>query len=242
MSGIGIGLSPILGRKVPYSARVLDVARADLIAYWPLTEATGSAAVNLEGTAARAGVYSGVSLANAAGPDGAPAGYWDGANASCRIGTTSLASVFDGSEGSLMIWLKNANGWQAPHFSIQLYADGNNYLRLQNDANQRLSWIYAAGGAAKAVSVNELTTSAWLQAALTWSAAAGEFKAFLQGSQQGTTQTGLGVWSGATVNTNASVIGAQNTTPVQSWPGWLAHCAIWTTPLTPAQIASLAMV
>ena len=53
-----------------YYKKVLATEPANLLAYWPLNEGSGSVADNLEGTAARDGAYTGVTLGQAGIGDG----------------------------------------------------------------------------------------------------------------------------------------------------------------------------
>jgi hypothetical protein len=75
MGGIGIGISPAFGGYAQtYKDKVLGTVPDDLIAYWTLAETSGSTADNAEGTAARDGTYTGVTLNSSTGPDGQPVG------------------------------------------------------------------------------------------------------------------------------------------------------------------------
>jgi hypothetical protein len=97
-----------------------------------------------------------------------------------------------------------------------------------------------AGGTVKTIGLVESTTD-WFHIAVTWDTAADEVKAYFQGSQTGSTLTGLGNWLGS-LSENETNVGALMEVPSYCWKGWLAHPAAWTKALTPAQIASLAEV
>jgi hypothetical protein len=123
--------------------------------------------------------------------------------------------------------------------------DNNNYIDLSRTttANQLIA-EYKANSTYKSVTQSGFNPTTWWHFAMTWSLSAGadgQFMYYVNGAQIGTTQTGLGAWGG-TLAATSTIIGAAATTPVNVWSGYLAHAALWTIPLTPAQIASLAVV
>ena len=233
-----------------YSKKVLSIAPANLIAYWPLWETSGATADNLEGTAARDGAYTGVTLNSSTGPDGRPVGLWDGANDYCNIYSASLNTAFNGAEGTVALWAKvSAAGVWADgllRYNIRLTVDGNNFVNLKKlAAANGIQYDYKAGGTLLSRAVGSISTTGWYNIAMTWSKSAGgdgEVRGYYNGIQQGATLTALGVWAGALTST-ACIIGADDTpSPGFVWDGLLAHVAVWNTPLTPAQIALLAVI
>ena len=238
-----------------YSAKVLGYSP---IAYWPLWEASGDVAECLVNSAQN-GAYTGVTLGQPGIGDGRTAPFFDGVTDYVNIYSIAFRDAFalyndptgllDESEGTVMIWAKvNAVGmWTdgADRFAFRLEADDNNYVFCAKTiTNNRLFFRYIAGGVAESQNIGGLTTTDWMCLGMTWSKSAGvdgEARYFLDGVQQGTTDTGLGVWAG-NLNATETVIGATSTAPTVLWHGWLAHCAIWDTPLTPASMADLAVV
>jgi hypothetical protein len=216
------------------------------MAYWPLNETSGVDADNAEGTAARDGTYSGVTLDNSTGPDEQPVGLWDGANDTCDIQTASLASAFNGPAGTIAVWCKviNAGFWTDANnrAAFRVLADANNYVIIYSPVGHNtITMVYNAGATTKQVIRSSYSPTSWFHLAMTWDAAAGatgEMKAFFDGAQYGSTQTLLGTWANSLTESN---IGS-NATPASVWSGWLAHAAVWDSALTPAQIASLATV
>lgn len=226
-----------------YKSRVLGTAPANLIAYWPLNEISGTVADNAEGTAARDGTYTGVALNNSTFTDGGPAGLWDGANDFVNIFTASLTAALNGSEGTIAIWGKVSGvgvwtgGVQRRLF--RLLIDGNNQINLTKPtSNNQLSVNYASTGASLTRTIATSTTG-WFHLVITWSKSADEVKAYFGGTQSGATLTGLGVWTGALFS---AWIGANTGVPAQVWDGYLAHAALWTTPLSAAQVLALATI
>jgi hypothetical protein len=228
-----------------YEAKLLARRSTGLIAYWPLDELSGTNADNAQG-AARDGTYSGVALDNAdgAGATMGRAGLWDGVNDLCNIYTVSLRDAFNGAEGTLSIWAKiSASGvWTdgTEDRIVTLTADGNNSIALRKTSGSNtLNALYAAGGTFEQISVGSQTSTGWMHLAITWSKADDQVKFYINGAQAGSTATTLGTFAG-TLNAATTVIGASVTTPLLVWSGNLQHAAIWTTPLTLAQIQELA--
>ena len=243
---IGLGLGVPFGAGAgSYLQKLLSVQPAKLIAYWPLNETRGTTADNAEGTAARDGDYTGVTLADAEGPDGQPVPLFDGTNDYCDIYSDSFRDAFDGSEGTLALFAKVENAGVLSdgtnRRAMNLLVDANNsiFCGRQSGANQ-INFVYEAGGVSE---VNVITPgdTDWMHLAITWSAQADEVKFYYKGAQSGTTATGLGTWAGDLIS-SATLLGAATTVPGFVWQGWLAHAAVWTTPLTATEIAALATV
>lgn len=243
MTMIALANSHVVTRlATQYRAKVLALSP---IAYWPLDELTGSTADNAVGLAARDGAYSGVTLNSTPGPGALNrAGLWDGANDHCNIYTASLAAAFSGAEGSISLWFKPTSGdvWTdgTTRYFVYIGVDSNNYVYIRKNSSGSYRCEYKAGGTAKPVAIS-FSGSSWNQFGVTWSAAADEFKTYRDGVKLGATGTSLGTWSGTPVSTNV-VIGALNTTPTSPCDGYLAHAAIWTSPLTAPQMLSLASI
>ena len=84
-------------------------------------------------------------------------------------------------------------------------------------------FVYQAGGTTDLVTLSSQSDIDWVHVMLTWDVSGGgEFKAYKNGSQAGTTQTALGTWSGA-LATTTTLIGAASTTPTLVMDGYLAH-------------------
>jgi hypothetical protein len=212
------------------------------IAYWPLWEGAGAVAYDISGNA-RNGAYTGVDLGQVGIGDGRACPWFDGTGDYVNIYSAAFAADLDGAEGSAMVWprVNSAGAWidGATRDVLTLAADGNNYIKLRKSAvNNTAFWEYKAGGVSKSVSVitSILPYACWV---LTWSAAGDEVRAYLNGVQQGTTQTTLGIWAGPLAPTFCT-IGAASTVPAAVFHGWEAHAAVWNRALPLAEVASLA--
>lgn len=227
-----------------YTEKVLSYSP---IAYWPLTELSGLVADNAEGTAARDGTYSGVTLDSADGPIvGTRAGRWDGVNDYCNIYSASLNGVFNGAEGSLVAWVKvfDAGVWTdgSARVVVRIGADSTNYYQLwKNSTNNQL--IYQRwSGIQDVVVQSSVSPTAWFNMAVTWSQAADQFKAYYNGVQVGVTQTGLGAWTLA-LNSNLCSIGSNSiAVPANVFNGHISQVAVFASALSGAAILDLATV
>lgn len=232
-----------------YTDKVLGIETANMIAYWPMNEASGGVADNAEGTAARDGAYTGVTLGQTGIGDGETCPLFDGTNDYNNVYTTSFRDAFNGGEFTGAAWAKvsAAGVWtdSAEHMIFQYRVDNTNKVSIYKPtANNNLSFYYRAGGTIESHIKTDASSTGWMHLAITVSKTAGvdgEVKYYYNGSAIGSTSTGLGTWAGALAST-VTVIGASNLTPVSPWDGWLAHAAVWTKPLTSTQILSLATV
>lgn len=221
------------------------------IVYWPLWETAGAVADNL-GTlgAAADGTYVGVTLNNAIGPDGVNGcPFFDGANDFVNIFSAAFNAAFNGATGTVVIWARvNAAAvWAdgAQRYAFHIYDDATNYYKVQKvGAASTIQFQGVAGGGNATTNVNPFSDTAWFHIAITWSdgANADQFISYINGVQQGGASPNLNIWAGGGLSNIRTLIGAQITTPSLVWHGWLAHCAVWTSVLTPAQILDIATI
>jgi len=158
-----------------------------------------------------------------------------------NIYSSSLNSAFNKSEGSISLWTKVSGSgvWTDSTNRYMFYAaaDVNNAIYLaKTSTSNTLQLYYAAGGTGKSVSSTLVGGSTdWIHLTLTWSKSADQMKAYINGNQVGTTQTGLGTWSG-NFSSTAVVIGATNTSAANPWSGSIDEVKIYDTPLTAEQV------
>lgn len=218
------------------------------IGYWPMAETSGTTIVDASGNG-RNGVYRGAGepLLNQPGiGDGRNCPLFDGSNDFANVFSASLQGAFSGSEGTLAIWMQVANAgvWTDATTRRAMYfqVDANNRVRFEKTVtNNQLASVYIAGGTNKTVLLNSSGPLGWVHLACTWSASGDAFKFYVNGSQTGSTQTGLGVWAG-TLSATATTVGAADTSGGNPFSGYLAHAAVWATPLSAATILTLATV
>lgn len=227
-----------------YTEKVLEVEAANLIAYWPMDEAAGAVADNAEGTAARDGAYTGVTLGQSVSPFTCP--LFDGSSDALDIYSASLNTAWPGSAGTLFLWIKvsGAGVWtdsKARHL-YRIRVDGSNFVGIQKRTTDNgMLYEFDGGGTYDQIIVGSVSTTAWMLTSLTWdvnAGASGELKAYHNGAQVGSTQTGLGTWAG-NIDSRYCAIGSGGSTPASVWDGWLAHGAIWSKALSAEQLLSL---
>ena len=233
-----------------YSDKVLSIARPNLVAYWPLSEKTGTNADNLEGTAARDGTY-----ANDVATMGTSAGIGDGRTAPVftaasgdfvDIYSVSLNAAFDGTEGTVSFWHRviDEAGWDGGSFWRVFKIgvdDSTNAIRLVGDSTASdLDFQYIADSAAENQQSAGNSQLTWTHYAITWSDT-GDLVVYYQAGASLGSDTTISTWSGDLATTDC-VIGARTTTPTNAMTGEVAHFALWDAPLTLAQIVTLSIV
>lgn len=235
-------MSLLLLSKRRYSRKVLTTAPASLLAYWPLSEPSGTVVKDYSGHGYN-GTYTGVDLAQPGIGDGKSCPLYDGVNDYSNIAV--IRNVISYTEFTISLWVKvsSAGVWTdgVSRWALGLFVDANNRIDIRRTVvNNTLTIAYTAGAVAKSFSPTTFALTSWLHIAMTVSVNADQFKAYVNNSLQGTA-TGLGVWAGVSGATT-SAFGAVNITPTNAWSGNVAHVAIWNTPLTANQIANLARV
>ena len=166
------------------------------------------------------------------------AGY-DGLTSFNNVFSAALATAFNGTEFTFLLW----NRWTAAVLTdgnarvlAEINVDGNNFVRFQRDAVNNQFSLRRNGGGTLEVTVFTSASTAFQTFAMTVSETAGEAKNYLNGLQQGVTHTPIGAWAGVLAT---AVLGAINLVPNNVVDGLLAPAALWTTPLTAAQLLYL---
>jgi hypothetical protein len=229
-----------------YPTQVAGTQGGHLLAYWQLNETSGTTANDSSGNG-RNGTYSGVTLNSTTFLDGSPAGHNDGINDFVNAYTVSLAGAFDGDEGTLLVWAKvDGAGVWGDGIARRLAffrADGSNLINIfKSTASNRID-IQRIGSA---TSLTRTKTSfspvGWFAVAVTWSLSGNSQITYVDGSQEGATQTGLAALINSLASTT-TVIGAGNTTSgANPWHGSLANVAVWDIALSSGEVAALATV
>jgi len=192
-------------------------------------------------------LYQGVTLGGTGIGDGRSSMYFDGTNDYVNIYSAALASAFNGAEGTLLAWARvsGAGVWTDVTWRrvAVLKADTNNTIVLtRTSGNNQLACYYKAGGTELSNITSAIGgTTGWFSLGLTWSATGNVVQYYLNGATAGSNDTGLGTWAGSPAST-LCVIGADSTVPSSVFSGDIGHVALWNTPLTAAQIASISRV
>jgi hypothetical protein len=175
------------------------------------------------------------------GPAGLLAYSFDGTNDYVDAYSAELNSVFDPTQGTLLVCGKvsGAGVWTdgASRYLAILFADGSNSVRLFKDTDNALKWSYEAGGITELVS-SSVTPSDFFLTALTWEVP-GNMIAYYNDGITGSAQSIAGTWSGNLGSAN-TVIGSISTGPAQVWDGLLTVPVLYTDVLTAAEILQIA--
>lgn len=172
--------------------------------------------------------------------DSKPCPLFDGANDFVNIHSSAFNTAFNKSAGTLLVWVKPSEIWtdgiERRFFSI--HQDADNQVILVKDNSDNILWGYIAGGTFKLVT-KAITPAGWIMLVITYDTVADEVKAYFNGVQEGSTQTGLGTWAAGNLSSTNTVLGAFDTAPTRVWNGFLAHAAVWTKALTSAEITNI---
>lgn len=193
---------------------------------WPLVDIAGGVNIPAFVNGARDGTLQGWDLQNAAGPvTGTLAPYSDGSNDYGNIftsnGATGLADIFNGVVGSIFLWIKYDGVFTNNLRLLDIRQNNSNRLLFVTlGVNDRYSFYYFAGGAFQQSVFNVTDANVWHSLGFSWSEPSNEVRTYFNGSQVGSTLTGLGTFTGII---NKAIIGAQDTTPQNVIPAWLAY-------------------
>lgn len=226
------------GQRDDYAARVLRTRPEALIGYWPLDEPVGSTVAHDLSWRRHNGVYVATTLGREGIGDGRTCAQFDGSTSYVNIYSAALASAFNGARGTLITWMRISAAGVWPGTARRgtiLRTDANNRV-LTGKAVGNLSWAYIAN-AASSVATLITTRMDWFCETVTWSASDGVARFYLDGNPYSRSANPC-AWVGA-LNAAFCCIGAGQTTPIEVWSGWLAHSALWTEALSPAEIYEL---
>ena len=218
---------PVLGQV--YEHRVLSTQAANLLPYFMMNEASGTAvqdrtANNWDG------VYrNGPTLAQAGIGDGRTATVFDGSDDNINIDKPDFCSAFDGDEGTLMIWIKaDATILQdgAGHYVVSLNGvTGTQTINFyKTTVNNNLTVVRSAGGINNLFDFKTLTAE-WTCLIFTWSFTRQEHWLYVNGVNLKYLSTLVNQFDGI-LNHDRTVIG-QTYANTQRFKGQLAHFAVW---------------
>lgn len=232
-------------KRENYMQKAQAIAPANLIALWPLSELSGTTAFDQSGNGRNAAYVNSPTLGQTGIGDGGTAPLFvPASNTYVNTYSVSMANAFNGQEGTFAIWFKvrAASVWtDAANRCLMLIAvNGSNLLTLRKTTtNNQLLWQLTAGGTSKTANITYSATT-WTHLAISWSKSGNAIKVYVNGTQSGATVTGIGTWSGTPIDGNC-FLGAQADN-FALWDGYEALGGLWSTPLSDAQILSLATV
>lgn len=212
-----------------------------LIAVWPLLDKSGAVARDFSG-AGRNAAYTAPTLGRAGHLSKYGAPQWIVANSTrVNIFSSSFANAFNGLEGTVSINFRvraaSVLSDGVARYVFVVAKDGSNQVNFQRDAaiNNGYNMFYVAGGVVKTVALSGITSLNWNNIIITWSKSGDAVKIYLNGVQQGSTQTGLGTWVGAPTDTNCD-LGHGGA----FWDGYIDWAAIWSAAMPAALVPYIA--
>ena len=227
----------LLGKgRTSYLDTLLGVEPASLLACWPCDELSGTNADNAEGTAARDGTYTGVTLGQNVAPFICP--LFDGANDYITL-PAGFQNAWDGDAYTIsaFVQVSGKDVWtdSTSRYIFRIRADGNNQVHVvRSTTDGRFTFFSESGNEPFSQNVNSQTTTDWFHVAITNDLSAGQTKFYHNG--EGATESRTQAWAGIP---SIAILGAGATTPTNVWDGYLAYVAIWNKALTAAQILTL---
>jgi len=244
-------LVPTIG-SLTYAQKVINlIGSSDIVGYWPLTETSGSTAVNANAPGSGDGTYNGCTLGDATNPNGEPAPLFDGVNDYISFTGANLTYISDrwkagntGEDGSLYYLAKAVSGmWTngikntviasnpsgSTQFGDLAPHDVNNTLQVSHRGSD---WITE--------NFNRTMTgvTSWFHAGADWLWSSTTLRAFLDGAQLGADQTALHQWPN-TAGISEMNIGARTNGPTMIWDGWISHILITSRRLTSSELTEL---
>lgn len=230
-----------------YAAKYFEHCGANVIGLWPFTELSGSTAINLQGASIRDGGYSNIILDDVDGPvAGERSPEWAGADDEwCDVyssnGFSGLVDVFnpDG-DWTVSLWMKvdtSITIGLRGLFNISKNVLNEIHVRTDVFTPNRLTFIYSAGGVTVSKLVSSVDATTWRHIAMVREG--DTLKVYLDGVQQGSALTGLGVFDGP-ISPSFCCVGNKSTVGHLAFQGNLAYFFVGQCALSSAQILDLA--
>ncbi len=236
-----------------YIQKMERTYNSSFVGLWPLNEESGTVAYDISPNGYNA-TSSGLLRSNLQrsflAPDGDKCAQFDGSASYINLYAaitkepTTIGSI------SLLAAVPQANLASTTMMQIiTLKYDASNYIDITFDTTAyRFNGTYEANDAKRGV--NSLVYNVdggpqfpeWHQFGLTWTAAGDAVKFYVDGLQQGTTQTLLGTWSGA-MAADTMVLGSSNSSSAADvLTGYIARVGVWSVVLPDATMQDLAVI
>jgi hypothetical protein len=215
------------------------------LAYWPLNEASGSSMTDIAG--GYNGAYYNVTLGQPGIGDGLTCAGFNGSYSYAEVAganRSALGAAMSVAEFSILCWLKvsAAGVWtdgvqrRQVYFGFGTETNDHFYLRKQTTAN--ITRCGRAGTTTPHIAIDHTTsTTGWFHVCMTSSISGNAVKFYFNGAQTGGTYTGPQPILGSLAS---CLIGAAS--GAYFWSGFIAHIALFSRPLTPAEVLKAASV
>jgi len=222
----------------PSDAYINNMITLSPEAYYPLNENSGT--TDLSGNGFDVVAHNVTFNTDTGIGDGYKAATFDGA--SSYIDLANMLTAFNGNSGTLVFWAKTAAWADAvQRFAVRFAVTGNSLNVNKSIPTNQLQFTRIANtSSTKSVVDTSLAgTGDYFFCAFTWSTVNAQIKAFINGSQVGST---LAPVVGFTASPTTAAIGASAPGGSGFWVGNIAHLAVFNIVLDPTVIASLATV
>ena len=212
------------------------VLETDPIAHWTLGERFGATAYDTTQNRFN-GAITGATLGQPGIGDGLTSMYFDGATDIIDVFSPGLAAAWNGNEYSWMIWVKveDVPTWQADYTRFLQAFAGGDFAQLQIAAADGFVLSTRKVTVAVSKTADASSTLDWIFLVATISRTANEHWLYFDAVQQGAAAAVTNAWANPVTT---FTIGAQ-AGPSNVMKGWLAHPALWTRALTPAEVQRL---
>ncbi|KKT30742.1 MAG: hypothetical protein UW18_C0011G0003 [Microgenomates group bacterium GW2011_GWF1_44_10] len=224
----------------PYFQKLKTLFGANLIAYYPMWEESGTTVTDISGNA-RNGVYDTVTLNSTRSKFNKPSPLFNG-DGFANVYSASLVSAFTPNTLTIGGWYKaktmNTFYDGAVGNPFRFLVDANNYVDLLKQSSaEQLSFRFKSG----AVAVKTLNfygaTNNWFFWCITVDKANDLVSIYINNKKITTLDT-LGIWAGSVAEASAC-FGAANTTKANPLIGYLSDCFIASRVATDAEIVAL---
>ena len=237
-----------------YIQKMERTYNSSFVGLWPLDEESGTVAYDISPNGYNA-TSSGLLRSNIQrsflAPDGGKCAQFDGSASYVDLyGAIAKEPTTIGSI-SLLVAVPQANLAGTTMMQlIKLGVNSSNYIDITFDTTAyEFNGAYKAGGSLKAVNSSLVYNMdggpqypEWHQFGLTWTKAGNALKFYVDGLQQGSTQTSLGTWAGAMVS-GAMVLGSSSSSSAADvLTGYIARVGIWSVVLPDATMQDLAVI
>lgn len=211
--------------------------------YWPLQETSGTVASAIASTA---GTFDGATVGTMVGQDAGVLGrayLFDGLNDYVDIYSVALQNLFNSEAGAVILFanVNSAGVWTDSTLRRALIISNTSLthsITLRRETTNNTLGLYSGG---RSQTVTTSTTEPFCMAS-TWNKTANEVKFFLNGVQQGSTQTLLTEFTDS-INSDECAIGARAvSSPLNVWSGLISHVVLLTGTPLPAEILNIAQL
>jgi peptidoglycan/xylan/chitin deacetylase (PgdA/CDA1 family) len=212
------------------------------IGYWPMNEPSGTTVYDRSGNGFNGTYVNTPTL----GQDGIGDGlkcprFTKTSSQYANLLSAGLTAAASGQEGTISLWFKvyDPACWNDGVSQGMLRFQGsynNSVIDITKHTNTGLLWAaYRANGVwSSNQGIAYLGPTDWTNFVITWSKTGNYGKYYVNGSKFGADWTTIDDWTAALNEFHAGRSGSSY------WNGWLAHVAVWNTPLSDAQVKTLA--